>query len=128
MSEGLSRRRGRGGLTVDGDDGGASGSASNGSTAGPSTPKPDSATLRKAAAGPALASGSGVTAANGSTSSSSTSTKQHKVGYDPKDLEERSEEAEMPKLTLMEDILLLGRCSHQCSRRSVGSRQISVNV
>lgn len=32
----------------------------------------------------------------------------HKIAYDPMDLETRSEEAELPKLTLMEEIILLG--------------------
>lgn len=32
----------------------------------------------------------------------------HKIAYDPLDLETRSEEAELPKLTLMEEIILLG--------------------
>lgn len=32
----------------------------------------------------------------------------HKIAYDPLDLESRSEEAELPKLTLMEEIILLG--------------------
>jgi len=37
-----------------------------------------------------------------------TSTSGHKIAYDPKDIEERSEEKILPKLTLMEECLLLG--------------------
>ena len=32
----------------------------------------------------------------------------HKIAYDPKDLEQGAERAKQPKLTLMEEVLLLG--------------------
>jgi Golgi phosphoprotein 3 len=32
----------------------------------------------------------------------------HKIAYDPKDLEQGEERAKQPKLTLMEEVLLLG--------------------
>lgn len=39
----------------------------------------------------------------------------HKVAYDPKDLEQGEERAKQPKLTLMEEVLLLGLKDREAS-------------
>ena len=43
----------------------------------------------------------------------------HKIAYDPKDISENAERSKQPKLTLMEDVLLLGLKDKQV--RSFGS-------
>lgn len=43
---------------------------------------------------------------NGSNNNESES--DHKIAYDPKDIEQGQERAKQPKLTLMEEVLLLG--------------------
>lgn len=40
----------------------------------------------------------------------------HKIAYDPRDISENAERTKQPKLTLMEDILLLGLKDKQVSK------------
>jgi golgi phosphoprotein 3 len=40
----------------------------------------------------------------------------HKIAYDPRDISENTERAKQPKLTLMEEILLLGLKDKQVNR------------
>ena len=116
-SEGLSRRRGHAGP------GANNGESSDGRTTLPSALKPSSSIQGLSGAGgggggagPASSGAVGDSALRRSSNSVGTSNingsggqaRGHKVAYDPRDVEERSEENEMPKLTLMEEILLLG--------------------
>lgn len=52
-----------------------------------------------------MPNGAGVSSSSITPNASSSG---HKIAYDPRDLEERSDEHEMPKLTLMEEVLLVG--------------------
>lgn len=105
MSEGLSRRRGAR-PQADGNDN---------DTERPSRPSagPSSSSYASPTS-PGRSTGNGSGAVNGSSSAgqgkegSGTTGKQHKVAYDPRDLEERSDEDQYPKLTLLEEVLLLG--------------------
>lgn len=45
---------------------------------------------------------------NGSAARDQEAANDHKVAYDPKDIEQGEERAKQPKLTLMEEVLLLG--------------------
>ncbi|KAF4980934.1 hypothetical protein FZEAL_3153 [Fusarium zealandicum] len=81
MSSGLTRRRGAGGAGPS-----AEGDSSNGAGPRTSTPTRDS--------GPET---SYENAENG-----------HKIAFDPRDMSESAERSKQPKLTLMEEILLLG--------------------
>jgi len=122
MSEGLSRRRGHGS---------ASGGAGANTTTSPSSnngsPNPGSGTTFSMGPGSSLgpegirrpsstsgsnsasAGGAGPGSSNGSSAMASSGSKSgHKIAYDPRDLETNSDEHEMPKLTLMEEVLLVG--------------------
>jgi golgi phosphoprotein 3 len=48
-------------------------------------------------------------------------TSDHRIAFDPRDMEEGEERLKFPKLTLMEEVLLLGLKDKQvCSRRAIG--------
>jgi hypothetical protein len=113
MSEGLSRRRGRAGSGSNGQAGSSANGPSSSGGGGPST--------GQAAAGgsnslsPTMDGSKRGSSSNNSSNSNTGTLHQtagggsgHKIAYDPLDLETRSEEAELPKLTLMEEIILLG--------------------
>lgn len=86
MSSGLTRRRGGGGTTTDNnDDGDASRVAS---------PAPNKAGPSRDTGGPETSYEAGE---NG-----------HKIAFDPRDISESAERSKQPKLTLMEEVLLLG--------------------
>lgn len=78
---GLTRRRGGGGGTGDTDE---SGSPSRVLSPGPQRPEPRQRDV------------------------SYDNVNGHKVAYDPRDISENEERVKQPKLTLMEDVLLLG--------------------
>lgn len=81
MSSGLTRRRGGGGGGNDGE----------GSTAGTPTGGPSDNNNRL-----------------GPETSYETSENGHKIHFDPRDISESAERSKQPKLTLMEEVLLLG--------------------
>lgn len=83
MSSGLTRRRGGAPANGDNEDGEASRVAS---------PAPKATTSKDAAPETSYESGE-----NG-----------HKIAFDPRDISESAERSKQPKLTLMEEILLLG--------------------
>jgi len=83
-SSGLTRRRGAGGGGTDSGDGGIS---SNGNGA-------SSRSARDSTSQPETSYESGE---NG-----------HKIAFDPRDISESAERSKQPKLTLMEEVLLLG--------------------
>jgi len=85
MSSGLTRRRGAGGGGGDGEDGGT-----ESSRVAPPIPKPG---------------GSRDTAPETSYESGENG---HKIAFDPRDISESAERSKQPKLTLMEEVLLLG--------------------
>ena len=98
---GLTRRRGGGGganLTTNDDDGPSSRVASPG-------PKPQSSNSYDSRT-PETSYASGE---NG-----------HKIAFDPRDISESVERSKQPKLTLMEDILLLGLKDKQVGGRTAG--------
>jgi Golgi phosphoprotein 3 len=84
-ASGLTRRRGGGG-------GGAGGDNENGDSSRVASPAPKAATSRDS--GPETSYESGE---NG-----------HKIAFDPRDISESAERSKQPKLTLMEEVLLLG--------------------
>jgi Golgi phosphoprotein 3 len=53
----------------------------------------------------------------------------HRIAYDPRDISESEERSKQPKLTLMEEILLLGLKDKQVSGRGtcIARRNIDVN-
>ncbi|CAO1631195.1 unnamed protein product [Parajaminaea phylloscopi] len=53
-------------------------------------------------------SGSKAGASNGATSAALSSSAGHRIAFDPRDLNDESEESHFPRLTLMEETLLLG--------------------
>jgi len=121
MSEGLSRRRGHGASSqgtsaVNGGSGSGAGPSSSsgagrGGGAGSLSPTMmDSASFRRSGTPNNSNHNSDNTSKLPSTSSSSSSNNNngHKIAFDPLDLETRNEEAQLPKLTLMEEIILLG--------------------
>jgi golgi phosphoprotein 3 len=92
MSSGLTRRRGAaGGAGQDGDEGESSRVASP-------VPKPGGS---RDTGGPETSYESGE---NG-----------HKIAFDPRDISESAERSKQPKLTLMEEVLLLGLKDKQVS-------------
>jgi Golgi phosphoprotein 3 len=98
MSSGLTRRRGGGG---GGGDDGENGSESS-RVASP-VPKPGGS---RDTGGPETSYESGE---NG-----------HKIAFDPRDISESAERSKQPKLTLMEEVLLLGLKDKQVSTASGG--------
>lgn len=80
MSSGLTRRRGAGG-------GGAEGESSNG------TPRNNSSNNARDTA---------------PETSYENSENGHKIAFDPRDMSESAERSKQPKLTMMEEVLLLG--------------------
>lgn len=95
MSSGLTRRRGAGG-GGDNEDGDASRVASPAPKAGPS----------RDTGGPETSYEAGE---NG-----------HKIAFDPRDISESAERSKQPKLTLMEEVLLLGLKDKQVSCQGRG--------
>jgi Golgi phosphoprotein 3 len=93
-SEGLTRRRGAGGASP------AVGTSSAGRVEnGPSIPSSSAANR------PGTSTPSG---AAGATGGSGALEGRGKVAYDPRDFEDGGETQQMPRLTLMEEVLLLG--------------------
>jgi Golgi phosphoprotein 3 len=86
MSSGLTRRRGGGG-------GGAGAEDENGESSRVASPVPKAGASRDTG-GPETSYESGE---NG-----------HKIAFDPRDISESAERSKQPKLTLMEEVLLLG--------------------
>lgn len=86
-TSGLTRRRGGGGGTADGDAAGSNGGVGIGSRTN------SSANVRDTS-GPETSYESGE---NG-----------HRIAFDPRDISESAERSKQPKLTLMEEVLLLG--------------------
>jgi Golgi phosphoprotein 3 len=89
-SGGLTRRRGAGG-------GGGAGAASDG----------DGGEAGSSAAGGRTNASSNVRDSGPETSYESTEN-GHKIAFDPRDLSESAERSKQPKLTMMEEVLLLG--------------------
>lgn len=85
MSSGLTRRRGGGG-------GGANGDDENGESSRMSSPAPKPSSSRDVAP----------------ETSYESSENGHKIAFDPRDMSESAERSKQPKLTLMEEVLLLG--------------------
>ncbi len=92
MSSGLTRRRGGGG--------GASGENEEGDPSRVASPVPKAGASRDTG-GPETSYESGE---NG-----------HKIAFDPRDISESAERSKQPKLTLMEEVLLLGLKDKQVS-------------
>jgi golgi phosphoprotein 3 len=93
-SAGLTRRRGAGGAAATTSDGGeAGGSAAASRTVRDSAPETNFENTE-----------------NG-----------HKIAYDPRDLNESAERSKQPKLTLMEEVLLLGLKDKQVRRKPTGA-------
>lgn len=88
MSSGLTRRRGGGG----GGGGGGGDNNEDGEPSRVSSPAPKAGSSRDS--GPETSYESGE---NG-----------HKIAFDPRDISESAERSKQPKLTLMEEVLLLG--------------------
>jgi Golgi phosphoprotein 3 len=82
MSSGLTRRRG----------GGGGGDPENGDSSRVASPAPKAGSSRDTAPETSYESGE-----NG-----------HKIAFDPRDISENAERSKQPKLTLMEEVLLLG--------------------
>ena len=93
MSSGLTRRRGGGG-------GAAAGDNENGDSSRVASPAPK-------------AGGSRDT--GGPETSYENSENGHKIAFDPRDISESAERSKQPKLTLMEEVLLLGLKDKQVS-------------
>jgi len=94
MSSGLTRRRGGGGGAENNEDGDTSRVAS---------PAPN-----KAGAGSSRDTG-------GPETSYEAGENGHKIAFDPRDISESAERSKQPKLTLMEEVLLLGLKDKQVS-------------
>jgi golgi phosphoprotein 3 len=95
MSSGLTRRRGGGG-------GGGGADDENGESSRVASPVPKAGASRDTS-GPETSYESGE---NG-----------HKIAFDPRDISESAERSKQPKLTLMEEVLLLGLKDKQVSAR-----------
>ena len=89
-SSGLTRRRGAGGGGASGNADDAAGSSNNGA---PSAPRTNSAANFRDSA---------------PETSYESSENGHKIAFDPRDISESAERSKQPKLTLMEEVLLLG--------------------
>lgn len=87
-TSGLTRRRGGGG------GGGGGGLGDGETTSGIGSRTNSSANVRDTSGGPETSYESGE---NG-----------HRIAYDPRDISESAERSKQPKLTLMEEVLLLG--------------------
>jgi Golgi phosphoprotein 3 len=106
-SSGLSRRRVGADSAAAASPGGSSNLSSNAAGNAASSDRPSSPRTEQ---GPTSSSGGGSRLFERS---------GHKVGFDPRDLEEQDEEKLVPKLTLMEEVLLLGLKDKQV--RSTGA-------
>ena len=98
MSSGLTRRRGAGASGAGAGGLGAEGEASSGASRTNST--------------------SNVPRDNGLETSYESNENGHKIAYDPRDLSESAERSKQPKLTMMEEVLLLGLKDKQVYGRS----------
>jgi golgi phosphoprotein 3 len=101
MSSGLQRRRVAGG--------------GNEGVSSPVTPRPDTLSAQNPFSGrssPAILSPTTNDGINAIDSSSS----DHRIAFDPRDMEEGEERLKFPKLTLMEEVLLLGLKDKQVSQ------------
>lgn len=94
MSSGLTRRRGAGG-------GGAGGDNEDEDTSRVASPAPKVGGPSRDTSGPETSYEAGE---NG-----------HKIAFDPRDISESEERSKQPKLTLMEEVLLLGLKDKQVS-------------
>jgi Golgi phosphoprotein 3 len=61
-----------------------------------------------AAGSPATNEGEGSNGASRSTNSYESGENGHKIAFDPRDISESAERSKQPKLTMMEEVLLLG--------------------
>ncbi|KAF4624293.1 hypothetical protein G7Y89_g13880 [Cudoniella acicularis] len=86
MSSGLTRRRGGAG-------GGSGGDNENGDSSRVASPAPKAGSSRDT---------------SGPETSYESSENGHKIAFDPRDISESAERSKQPKLTLMEEVLLLG--------------------
>jgi len=102
MSSGLTRRRGGGG-----GGGGGDGEDMDSSRVGSPAPAPKAGGSRDTG-GPETSYEAGE---NG-----------HKIAFDPRDISESAERSKQPKLTLMEEVLLLGLKDKQVSEAPVAIR------
>jgi golgi phosphoprotein 3 len=93
MSSGLTRRRGGGG-------GAAGGDNENGDSSRVASPAPKAVGSRDT---------------GGPETSYENSENGHKIAFDPRDISESAERSKQPKLTLMEEVLLLGLKDKQVS-------------
>jgi Golgi phosphoprotein 3 len=100
MSSGLTRRRGAG-ATGNGDN-------EDGDPSRVSSPAPKAGSSRDTAPETSYENGE-----NG-----------HKIAFDPRDMSESAERNKQPKLTLMEEILLLGLKDKQVKRMRCGQRAL----
>ena len=98
MSSGLTRRRGGGG-------GGAGGDNEEGESSRVASPVPKPGASRDT---------------SGPETSYESSENGHKIAFDPRDISESAERSKQPKLTLMEEVLLLGLKDKQVSRSAEG--------
>jgi Golgi phosphoprotein 3 len=87
MSSGLTRRRGGGGGS------GAGGDNEDGESSRVASPAPKAGSSRDTSA---------------PETSYENSENGHKIAFDPRDISESTERSKQPKLTLMEEVLLLG--------------------
>lgn len=95
-TSGLTRRRGGGGGSANGDEGGSGIGRSNSAMGNPKDSAPET---------------SYESGENG-----------HKIAFDPRDISESAERSKQPKLTLMEEVLLLGLKDKQVRVPSLPSR------
>lgn len=96
MSSGLTRRRGGGGGGTGNDD-------DNAESSRVASPAPKVGTSRDT---------------GGPETSYESSENGHKIAFDPRDISESAERSKQPKLTLMEEVLLLGLKDKQVSIRA----------
>ena len=87
-STGLTRRRGAGGTTT--------------------TDDPDNDTPRVSSPAPNTNSKKPEDSRNPETGYETSGTNGHKIAFDPRDISESAERSKQPKLTLMEEVLLMG--------------------
>ena len=93
---GLTRRRGGGGISTGGDDADGSRTGSPAPKAGPSSDRTPETSYTGGENG-------------------------HKIAFDPRDISESQERSKQPKLTLMEEVLLMGLKDKQVSLDALAS-------
>jgi Golgi phosphoprotein 3 len=104
MSSGLTRRRGGGGAS--------NGDNEEGDANRVSTPTPKAGPSRDSAP----------------ETSYESSENGHKIAFDPRDMSESAERSKQPKLTMMEEVLLLGLKDKQARRLSLSFQLAGSNV